>query len=206
MRQLTPLAVTLLLGLAGAGLAFAQGGSSGSGAANAPSASASASDAPPPRPMAGYSYSDPKKGQARPSPQSTPVVKHTPQASAKATGPIATLPGFETLGDGSTRVFVQLTQSVPVEERKAKGSLTYVLKGAHVTIHNNTNPLVTVHFNTPVTQARLKPSGADLLLLIDLRAATSPAWKMTTAKDNTAILQIDFPKGTFLPEASKDKG
>jgi hypothetical protein len=151
--------------------------------------------------MAGYSYSD--KGKQLPNPGSTPVVKHTPQVVTKVAGPIATLPGFETLGDGSTRVFVQLTQSVPVEERKAKGSLTYVLKGAHVTIHNNTNPLVTVHFNTPVTQARLRPAGADLLLVIDLRAATSPAWKITAAKDGTSILQIDFPKGAFLPAAEK---
>ncbi len=135
------------------------------------------------------------------------MVKHTPHSAqaTKVAGPIATLPGFETLGDGSTRVFVQLTQNVSVEERKAKGTLTYVLKGTHVTIHNNTNPLVTVHFNTPVSQARLRPAGNDLLLVIDLRAATAPAWKMNAAKDGTAILQVDFPKGSFLPEASKDK-
>jgi hypothetical protein len=129
-------------------------------------------------------------------------------AAAKPSGPIATLPGFEMLGDGSSRVFVQLTQPVPVEERKAKGSLTYVLKGAHVTVHNNTNPLVTVHFNTPVREARLRPAGADLLLVIDLRAQTTPSWKITPAKDGAAILQIDFPKGSFVPstpEPAKDK-
>jgi hypothetical protein len=151
--------------------------------------------------MAGYSYADPKPAKGQPQPRAV----HHPPAPAKHVGPVATLPGFETLGDGTTRVFVQLTESVPVEERKAKGTITYVLKGAHVTIHNNTNPLVTVHFNTPVNQARLKPAGNDLLLVIDLRAASTPAWKMTTAKEGGAILQVDFPKGTFLPEAPKDK-
>jgi hypothetical protein len=206
MARVRPLAVTLLFALAGASVAFAQGAgpaTSATGTAAATTPSASASDSKPARPVGGYSYSDPKpvKGQQQNPP---PVAKRAPQV-AKATGPVATLPGFETLGDGSTRVFVQLTQNVQVEERKAKGTLTYVLKGAHVTIHNNTNPLVTVHFNTPVNQARLRPAGNDLLLVIDLRAAASPAWKMNAGKDGTAILQVDFPKGNFLPEASKDK-
>jgi hypothetical protein len=58
-----------------------------------------------------------------------------------------------------------------------------------------------------VSEARLKPAGADLLLVIDLRAGTSPSWKITPAKDGTAILQVDFPKGSFVPSAepAKDK-
>lgn len=210
MRRLRPFAVVSLLFFAGAGLAFAQGGygNVGPSAAASASASASASNARPARPMGGYSYSDPKpaknkEGQApaQPAPPPRPRAPVLP----KAAGPVATLPGFETLGDGTTRVFVQLSQSVPVEERKTKTELTYVLKGARVTVHNNTNPLVTVHFNTPVTQARLRPAGADLFLVIDLRATVSPAWKMTAAKDGTAILQIDFPKGDYLPRAAKDE-
>lgn len=175
---------------------------SGSAAAtsSAPAPKPSASDAPPPRPMAGYSYggSKPDQGSAQPRPAQPRIV----HAAPKATGPVATLPGFEMLGDGSSRIFVQLTQTVPVEERKAKGALTYVLKGAHVTVHNNTNPLVTVHFNTPVTDARLRQAGNDLLLLINLRAATNPTWKITPAKEGGAILQIDFPKGTFVEKQS----
>ncbi len=34
-----------------------------------------------------------------------------------------------------------------------RGAIVYVLKGAHVDKRNNYNPLVTVHFNTPVTSA-----------------------------------------------------
>jgi hypothetical protein len=48
---------------------------------------------------------------------------------------------------------------VPVEEHKARGSITYVLKNAGARVWNNTNALVTVHFNTPVSRARLVPRG-----------------------------------------------
>jgi hypothetical protein len=115
-----------------------------------------------------------------------------------AAGPEATLPGFESLADGSTRLFVQLTKTVPIEERKAKGSVTYVLKGAHVAIRNNTNALVTTHFNTPVSRARLVPHGADLFFVVELRANVAPVWKMVATKDNTAMLTIELPRGDYL--------
>jgi len=39
------------------------------------------------------------------------------------------MPGFETLDDGSTRLFVDLSETVPYETKTAKGSTTYVLRG-----------------------------------------------------------------------------
>jgi hypothetical protein len=116
----------------------------------------------------------------------------------RARGPEATLPGFETLADGTTRLFVQLTKTVPVEERKTAGTVTYVLKGAHVGIWNNTNALVTTHFNTPVTRARLVPHGADIFFVVELRANVAPAFRMASTKDGTAMLQVEFAKGEFL--------
>jgi hypothetical protein len=113
-------------------------------------------------------------------------------------GPLATFPGFEQLPDGGTRLFVQLNQSVPVEERRAQGSITYVLKGAHLRVRNDANALVTVHFNTPVFRARLAPSGNDLLFILELRAAATPTFKLTDNADKTSTLQIDFPKGDFI--------
>jgi hypothetical protein len=113
--------------------------------------------------------------------------------------PVATLPGFEMLPDGGSRVFVEVTRKVDVEERRAARVLTYVLKGARIVYRNNENPLVTVHFNTPVSQARLLPSGRDLLLSVDLRADTAVTWKMVAGDDGGGMLQLDFPKGSFLP-------
>lgn len=121
-----------------------------------------------------------------------------PRGSYRATGPTVNMPGFEPTTDGGSRFFVQLSQSVPVEERKANGSVTYVLKGASPRVWNNTNPLVTVLFNTPVSRARLVPSGKDLLFVLDLRAAASPTWKMNDGGTNGATLAIDFAKGDFV--------
>jgi hypothetical protein len=116
----------------------------------------------------------------------------------RRSGPIATFPGFEQLPDGGSRLFVQLSQSVPVEERRAQGSVTYVLKGAHLRVHNDANALVTVHFNTPVFRARLTPQGNDLLFILELRSAASPTFKLSDNQDRSSTLQIDFPKGDFI--------
>ena len=107
--------------------------------------------------------------------------------------------GFETLPDGSTRVFVELSKPAAYDAKVARLGLIYVLKDTHVDRRNNRNPLVTVHFNTPVTSARLTPHGRDLWLVIDLRASVQPAATMGTGKDGEAVLRLDFPKGSYLP-------
>jgi hypothetical protein len=145
--------------------------------------------------MGGYSYDDKPKRTAGAPAKARAVKKHA--------GPVVNLPGFEQTPDGGSRVFVSLTSTVPVEEHKAQGAVTYVLKGAGVRVWNNTNALVTVHFNTPVSKARLVPHGNDAHLVIEMRAASTPTWKMTEGQDKSAVLQIDFPKGDFAPA---DKG
>ncbi len=136
---------------------------------------------------AGYAYKD------------APQRKKTGGARvAKRAGPVATLPGFEIRGDGGSRLFVALTQQVQVEERRAQGSFTYVLKGAHIDRRNNMNVLETIHFNTPVSRARLVPKGNDLLFIVDLRAASTPTWKMQGGENNTGLLVVDFGGGEFL--------
>ena len=116
----------------------------------------------------------------------------------RTTGPLATFPGFEQLPDGGSRLFVHLSQTVPVEERRAQGSVTYVLKGAHLRVHNDANALITVHFNTPVFRARLTPSGNDLLFILELRSAAAPTFKLQDNQDKTSTLRIDFAKGDFI--------
>lgn len=140
--------------------------------------------APPPD-RQGYSYRD--------GPKQAPPRRGVRR---RASGPVATLPGFEALPDGGSRLFVAVTQEVPVEERKAAGKLTYILKGTHVALWNNTNALVTVHFDTPVSRARLVPHGNDTWFEIELRAATTSTWKMVKTSDKSAMLAVDFPKVT----------
>lgn len=171
------------------------GAQTGQEPADAPAPAASAAPAAPkkdPTPMAGYAYGDKNGGDKV-------VVRSAPRARrAGPTGPAVNMPGFEPLADGGSRLFVQVSQSVPVEERKTAGSITYVLKGASPRVWNNTNALVTVHFNTPVSRARLVPQGKDLLFIVELRAGATPTWKMSDAPDRGAMLAIDFPKGDYL--------
>jgi hypothetical protein len=130
---------------------------------------------------------------------------HSHARAHHASGPVATLPGFELLPEGGSRLFVQLTSNVQVAEKTVAGGLTYVLKGAHVLKRNNENALVTVHFNTPVTRARLLPAGGDLHFVVDLRQNVKPTWKLVPAKDGATVLEIDFPGGDYLPhDASSD--
>jgi hypothetical protein len=107
--------------------------------------------------------------------------------------------GFETLGDGSTRLFVELTKPVTYDTKAGRAAITYVLKGVRVDRRNNQNPLVTVHFNTPVASARLVPHGRDLWFVVDLRANVQPTVAMDASKDGTTLLRVAFPKGEYLP-------
>ena len=119
--------------------------------------------------------------------------------TASARTAAGAVPGFETLADGSSRLFVELTRPVAYETRTARGTVTYVLKGARVIRRNNTNALITVDFNTPVTSARLVPHGHDLWFVVELRAAVQPTVSMDAGKEGAAVMHIEMPKGQYLP-------
>jgi hypothetical protein len=144
-------------------------------------------------PATGYGWSDPKKKSGT-APSTVRVSHHV-----KSGAPDATMPGFETLADGSSRLFVELSKPVKYETKTAKGMITYVLKGAHVSRRNNYNPLVTVHFNTPIASARLVPHGDDLWFVVALRAPSQPTVTLDGTKDGGSMLRVEFPKGDYLP-------
>jgi hypothetical protein len=175
------------------------------GASAPPPASASAAPASSARGPApgteatGYGWSTPKKKGGH----ATAAHRPTP-AGTEGTG--AVVPGFEMLGDGSTRVFVQMPKTATFSTKSSRGRVTYVLKDVQVDKRNNYNPLVTVHFNTPVSSARLIPHGRDLWLVIALRAPVKPTAALQPAKDGGSVLQIDFPKGDYLPAPRANHG
>jgi hypothetical protein len=190
-------AIVALVGLVPA-LAFAQG--AGPQAPQPPpadtSAPASTGSAKPVVPATGYGWSTtPAKrghGRARLQPMTAKAAQGSPNGTV--------IPGFETLADGSSRVFVQLPKQVAFAGKSAKGSLTYVLKGVRIDRRNNLNSLVTVHFNTPVSSARLVPHGGDLWLVIEMRANIQPTVAMDATKDGGAMLRVEFPKGDYLSD------
>ena len=143
----------------------------------------------------------PARASRRTSARKTP----TKTRAKPSVGLVATLPGFEMLPDGSSRLFVELTHSTNVTEKREARTLTYVLRGAHIALRNNENALVTVHFNTPVTRARLLPVRGDLVFTVELRADSAPVWRMVDGGDGTSMLQVDFPKGVFLPASETNE-
>ena len=160
----------------------------------APGDIAKPDDAPPKerRGATGYGYSDKPTGRGS--------VARPQRSHAGRAGAAAAFPSFTATEGGGSRIVVHLSSTVPVEERKAAGTVTYILKGVHVTRWNDTNPLVTVHFNTPVSQARLVPRGGDLHLIVDLRASATPTFKMSPAPPGgTAALEVEFGKGDYVP-------
>jgi hypothetical protein len=154
-----------------------------------PPASASAAPA---FPATGFGWST--------TPKKVGLATRTHVRSGRPTqAPDAILPGFETLADGATRLFVQLSRPVEYVAKAAPGLLNFVLKGAHVDRRNNYNPLVTVDFNTPVSSARLVSHGRDLWFVVELRSNVTPSVSMEATKDGGAMLRIEFPKGDYLP-------
>ncbi len=124
------------------------------------------------------------------------------QSRKGQTGASVVEPGFELLASGGSRFYVELGQAVPIEQRKAKGSITFVLKGARNTFRNNLNPLVTEHFNTPVRRAKLQRAGRDLLFVMELRQDVAATHQIVTNKEGHAVLQVDFGAGTFVRDAA----
>jgi hypothetical protein len=130
-----------------------------------------------------------------------------PAAAAPGPGPAtAVMPGFETLPDGSTRVFVELSGPVSYEMKSGPTSTSYVLKETKIARRNNSNPLVTEYFNTPVTSARLVPHGRDLWLVTETRAAIAPVVSLDADADGGAgtTFAVHYPKGDYLPADTRE--
>jgi hypothetical protein len=190
-------------------------------------APAAPKDAPKDKPKDGAA-GDAKAGDKTAEP-STPAVnnegvfrisgsKGTGKATAKGTGKaapkkpveqglIAQWPGFHLTSDGGSEVMVEFSKTLPAPtEHRAKGSITYVFKGARITKHNNSNPLVTVHFNTPIAVARLVPKGADVHLVIELRggAEALPTTGIRAGTEGAgAQFFAKFAPGHFIDEAAE---
>ncbi len=130
----------------------------------------------------------------------------TGKGKVKETGNIAQWPGFRLTDDGGSEVMVEFSQTPTAPtEHVAAGSVTYVFKGAHVSKHNNQNPLLTVHFNTPVASARLVPKKGELHLVVDLRAnATASSGLRASSDGDGQQFFVKFPSGTWLPKGAEN--
>jgi hypothetical protein len=135
--------------------------------------------------------------------------KATPTVKAKAqNATIAQWPGFRLTDDGGSELMIEFSRSpTSPSEHRAKGSITYIFKGAHVAKSNNKNPLITVHFNTPVMSARLTTKKGDLQLVVDLRpgANVAPSSGLRASSDGDGQqFFVKFPSGAWLPPGAEN--
>jgi hypothetical protein len=138
-----------------------------------------------------------------------PAAK-TGKATAKRPveqGLVAQWPGFHLTSDGGSEVMVEFSKTLPAPvEHRAKGSVTYVFKGVRLTKRNNANPLITIHFNTPIAVARLVPKGNELHLVIELRGGVEalPSTGIRPGVEGQgAQFFAKFAPGHFIDEAAE---
>ncbi len=169
----------------------------------APAPAPAASDAPAPSESGAPTVDkaeEPKK------PSVTPGYSWTDKPAAKrhwkkrrkidSNAPQATYPGFRMKKDGTSEVWVQISQKVTVTPSIAAGHATFVLTGVEVGVRNNRNPLITEYFDTPLAQARLRRDKAGAQLVLVLREAVQPTQRIVDGPAGTMILYIDLPKAT----------
>ncbi|MBI2892399.1 MAG: hypothetical protein HYY06_02530 [Deltaproteobacteria bacterium] len=112
--------------------------------------------------------------------------------------PVVTWPGFQVSAQGS-RIFVQTSQPVAIQGIAGPSRLVYRLAGFVISTRNNRNPLVTAHFNTPVTSAYLRRRGRDVELVIELRAQVEPMISNSPGENGLQFVFFEFPSGDWLP-------
>jgi hypothetical protein len=149
---------------------------------------------PPPRPMsmqpgAGQS---PGPRRARGAPRRAPRRGRHGALPPRGV-PIVSAPTFHRLPNDSTRIALEVDSKVEIVESHPRGRLVYRLKGAFVPERVNRLPLVTGWFSTPVSHAHVEQVGPDVDLVIELREATAPTYKVVETPRGI-VLEVDFPR------------
>ena len=142
-------------------------------------------------------------------PAGKPKPKVFVAAKPKEVLAIAEWPGFRMTDDGGSEVMVEFSKPLGAPtEHKAAGTITYIFTGAHFVKYNNANPLLTIHFNTPVLDARLvQKKGGELHLVVDLRPGLdlAPIVGQRVATDTKGQqFFVKFPSGSYLPADDGD--
>ncbi len=112
-------------------------------------------------------------------------------------GTWVTWPGFVMRPDGGSRIFLQTTRPLEYTKTDKKNRLYLKFKDARVHLTNNRNPLVTIHFNTPVRRAYLKRTRKSVELAVEYKVSTQAAITQFADKDGYHYMFIDFPAGQY---------
>ncbi len=170
------------------------------GAAPAPAAKAAIGAATRKGPVAAPRPKVAGKSAQRGQPQTKRV-----QAALASNTPIATLPAFRLLDDGSTRITVEVSRKVAVTEHKAQGRVVYSLAGVAVPGNNTRLPLPTGFFRTPVGRVEMVEQGGGSDLVIELREAVAPTYRVLDTPRGI-VIQVDFQRPTGSSAAPSAEG
>lgn len=111
---------------------------------------------------------------------------------AKGPGVVVTFSGFRSSPGGGGVVFVELTESIPVEVNRAGQVIEYKLVGAKVPLRNNRNPLLLRDFGASALSAVLIQDKNAVRLVITLRGTVNPTHRML-ARGKGAALEVELP-------------
>ena len=144
-------------------------------------------EAKPAGPTGGYSWSDKPRKRAR---RAARLPRHDPGA------PLATFPAFRLRPDGTSVITVTLSRRSKVEMNARGRIVSLRLPGVYVDVRNNTNPLVTSHFATPVQSTRLRAEKDGASLIIELREPLTPTHRELVGPRGTMVLEVTVPAGS----------
>ncbi|HMJ13337.1 MAG TPA: hypothetical protein VK524_18075 [Polyangiaceae bacterium] len=172
----------------GAASAPAAGGAAPAPGERAPAAGAApageSSSKAPAGPVGGYSWTEkPARRKA--------ALKRKRRAPAH--GPLATYPGFRVLPNGTSELVLRVSKKVNVQMQRADGRVAFVLPSVQVGVRNNTNPLITTHFDTPLARARLVEHEQGAELVLELREAVVPKFSISEGPGGAISLLITLP-------------
>lgn len=101
-------------------------------------------------------------------------------------------PGFQMTPQGS-RLFLAVTAQPQITVQRAPGRLIYRLDNAVVPVRNNTRPLVTSAFDSPVERAYLRQRGRSVEFVIELRNEVEPRLSQQADARGLDFVYVDFP-------------
>ena len=127
---------------------------------------------------------------------------------------VVTWPGFQMMPGGvGSRIFVQIVKGAatgaidsPMRIDKAPfkvapGSLVYEFPKSVVLLWNNTNPLVTTWYNTPVARIKMKRFKKRVYMIVEMKVAALPAReKLDLYQNDLYFFFVEFEPGDFLPK------
>jgi hypothetical protein len=111
-----------------------------------------------------------------------------------------TWPGFTMTETGGSRIFLQTTKSLKYKKKTTKKKIVITFTDTNIFLSNNSNPLVTTHFNTPVRKAYLKKRGkkkVELIVELKSKATADLTIVQTEVSDGYNYVFLDFAKGDF---------